>query len=642
MCTGRNCERARVCRYQRNTVISILYGDGPLSLMSPFTHTRHRHSGNSKLCTYVAFAPLCQAKQNCPCLQLACKKRGLGNCADHRCYIGQSLHFDMHKIVRCIFYQPSSSLRSIISLNYFTSKLTKTHIKLQCVFFRATGMKRKHRTIASHSNNKIFECPGPTCNKQQRSNSHFPRKSLRLISHSRTSFSRSHPMPPPPSQHEDADSNESNAKIPEIESPLPKDGGPTTNIRHRQRGGGRTTVSSCEARQQHVKKSHSSSRIESPKTQTRTLKISQRKAKKEQLNYQPTPPKLTTTERILSSTHQSLFTGSVQLDKPRKKRQSKQQQHHRPDVQELTMSAALKREEQPTLSSSQSPATTTAPLHRRRTQVTTCCLPPPVRINDDDDTDDTNTMTCICIQPLLVLDLNGILCHRVRRRHGEDPLPMTSYRPQMGPSVAMTPIIPRPDLSAFLEYLNQHFCLAIWTSAKAKTAKALVNLLVPESIQSKLLFVWSQNHCQVDMPHNDNSNDKSTAPLRASDIVYKKDLGHVWEAFPLWNHSNTLLMDDSPDKCVAWEENAVHPPPLHGRRCHDVAPSPLLACSSDEENVRKQREFFQHLVRHWSEQVTTREWDNSSKSDDATEVHNGEGHLRFLEEHAVGHMGWHR
>jgi hypothetical protein len=126
-----------------------------------------------------------------------------------------------------------------------------------------------------------------------------------------------------------------------------------------------------------------------------------------------------------------------------------------------------------------------------------------------DDGSIMTTTTDIRVQPLIVLDLNGILCHRIRKNeivtasttrkkktasccyhHHHD------YRP-VAFDIANTPVIPRTDITRFVRYMDQHFCLAVWTSAKSKTAKALVNQLFPPDIASRLLFIWDQKDCDV-------------------------------------------------------------------------------------------------------------------------------------------------
>jgi hypothetical protein len=67
--------------------------------------------------------------------------------------------------------------------------------------------------------------------------------------------------------------------------------------------------------------------------------------------------------------------------------------------------------------------------------------------------------TIIVVKPLIIFDVNGILCHRIR----QDAHPEIPYRQSTTKTIAKTPIIPRPNLDEFLSFLSQHFCLAIWT-----------------------------------------------------------------------------------------------------------------------------------------------------------------------------------
>ena len=86
--------------------------------------------------------------------------------------------------------------------------------------------------------------------------------------------------------------------------------------------------------------------------------------------------------------------------------------------------------------------------------------------------------TTIRVQPLLILDLNGILCHRDRKKKKSRPGGVPGVLRRFTGIVAQTPIIPRTDLLLFLHFLDCHFCLAIWSSAKPKTAKILLDLLL--------------------------------------------------------------------------------------------------------------------------------------------------------------------
>lgn len=235
---------------------------------------------------------------------------------------------------------------------------------------------------------------------------------------------------------------------------------------------------------------------------------------------------------------------------------------------------------------------------------------------------------CIIAQPLLVLDLNGILCHRIRRHN---IVPGTKFRDSAG-HVANTPIVERTDLKAFLKKLDEHFTLAVWTSATIQTAKRLIKLLVPPQISKRFLFVWAQNRCQ-----------KLNPDAAASDVVYVKSLEKVWQLFPIWDASNTLLIDDSPEKCpIHFQANALHPPPLNGELVEEVAsecgafengqvPSSAVALLTqtialDAANEARQLEFFENLVEHF------RNTDKARKNDTRL--------ITFLETSGRDHMGW--
>jgi hypothetical protein len=244
----------------------------------------------------------------------------------------------------------------------------------------------------------------------------------------------------------------------------------------------------------------------------------------------------------------------------------------------------------------------------------------------------------IQVKPLIVLDLNGILCHRVRRsRDTYDPL--ATYRPSIG-TVANTPILPRPHVFEFLHFLQQHFTLAVWTSAKKKTADKLINLLVPKKVADSFLFVWAQHDCKI-QPQIIVGGDPN-------DQLFEKDLSKVWVAYPLWNVHNTLLMDDSPEKCTAVKQNAIHPPPLNGRIRHSThhhhhhhhhhhSNAAAAGLVSDEENVAQQFAFMEQLARHWVEHPLVQEWD-----EEGGDIVYGttKTQTEFLKEHGSQYKVW--
>ena len=255
------------------------------------------------------------------------------------------------------------------------------------------------------------------------------------------------------------------------------------------------------------------------------------------------------------------------------------------------------------------------------------------RLQQAATTNNDSSVIQVAVQPLLILDLNGILCHRIRKR--KEPEGILAYRQSSSSSqstsnitIAGTPVIPRPHLHEFLSFLDAHFCLAVWTSAKPKTAKQLVAALFPDHVAQKLLFVWGQNRC------------KATGEQHESETVFEKELHKVWNDFPLWNQFNTLLLDDSPEKCDSFRHNALHPPPMHGQQSVSKAmieANPQWAL--DEENHRLQMDFFSNLVDYWNDKdhLSKTTWNELGDIQCSQE---SERIWTFLQNNAMEHMGW--
>lgn len=97
--------------------------------------------------------------------------------------------------------------------------------------------------------------------------------------------------------------------------------------------------------------------------------------------------------------------------------------------------------------------------------VTTCgSISSLVNKNNNNNVDTSLTIPQIHVKPLLVLDLNGILCHRIRPKKELPAVmphrPEIFFRPVLA-HIANTNIIARTGLHSFLDYLSKHFCLAI-------------------------------------------------------------------------------------------------------------------------------------------------------------------------------------
>ena len=312
----------------------------------------------------------------------------------------------------------------------------------------------------------------------------------------------------------------------------------------------------------------------------------------------------------------------------------------------------------------------------------------------------TLEQSIVQVKPLIVLDLNGILCHRIRDKNILNTKSSSMYRPSLG-SISKTEVIPRSDLHEFLSLLNNNFSLAVWTSATRKTARMLVQLLFPEEIRDRLVFVWHRNFCNlVETSENTSSSTEEKQPIETSeecntppsrkrrrrgnesridkllcspvndnddedddntdkldrsatkcvkrkasankeichsDVTAIKSLSKVWSAYPLWDETNTILLDDSREKCpTKHSANALHPLSIRGTitACNnedsviekDVKSKDSYSIIDDDEtNQKSQFAFFELLAKHWSK--------STSPPVDML--------MCFLKEHANKHnMGW--
>jgi hypothetical protein len=119
---------------------------------------------------------------------------------------------------------------------------------------------------------------------------------------------------------------------------------------------------------------------------------------------------------------------------------------------------------------------------------------------------------------LLILDLNGVLIYRCDK---------LNYKR-------------RNYLDGFLDTCFEHFDVAVWSSAQKHNTERLVLSAIGLDRMKHLKFVWNQDQC---IPH------------LTEQYVFKKPLSKVWDIFPQYNESNTLIMDDSKSKM---EDNPPH------------------------------------------------------------------------------------
>jgi hypothetical protein len=169
------------------------------------------------------------------------------------------------------------------------------------------------------------------------------------------------------------------------------------------------------------------------------------------------------------------------------------------------------------------------------------------------------------IKRLIILDLNGLLIHRVYKdeyfkckRLFEEQYNLGHLaRPERKGSFA---VWLRPNVKEFITWLMEHFHVAIWSSVLHHNIAPIVETLLPEEHErSRLLFWWNQEHCLCE--------DDPTATDPKKSKSFYKNLTSVWETVDInerWLvnqpdnidlRDHTLLIDDNKLKV---RDNPIH------------------------------------------------------------------------------------
>ena len=87
------------------------------------------------------------------------------------------------------------------------------------------------------------------------------------------------------------------------------------------------------------------------------------------------------------------------------------------------------------------------------------------------------------------------------------------------------------------------FHLAVWTSGKRKNVRKMYNTLFRDI---DVLFFWGQDKCRYEKLSAENEvNSESDSDEECRKHEWYKPLTYVWEAYPQFDESNTILIDDS-------------------------------------------------------------------------------------------------
>lgn len=145
---------------------------------------------------------------------------------------------------------------------------------------------------------------------------------------------------------------------------------------------------------------------------------------------------------------------------------------------------------------------------------------------------------------LIIFDLNKVLLYRTPHRK--------SYKV-------------RPFAQDFIHMASLLYRMAVWTSGSIKRCSRMVNALFQNTNKySPLLFAWYNSDCEE-------SGEKCGKYYQ----VLLKNLSQVWTSFPDYNVTNTVIVDDSPEKCAGNPQHtAIHPSPYLSRDEQDTELKP--------------------------------------------------------------------
>ena len=193
-------------------------------------------------------------------------------------------------------------------------------------------------------------------------------------------------------------------------------------------------------------------------------------------------------------------------------------------------------------------------------------------ITNTNTTTTTNKKSNINKKKLLIFDLNGVLIYKKKKRSRSKTFTI------------------RPHAKDFIEAMGERFELAVWTSRSIEKAQVIVDTLFPSN---NLLFIWYNDKCDKFLENSgdgDDDDDDDGAPI----IHYVKDLEKVWKEYNDYDETNTILLDDSIEKCVMNKShNCIHPRSFIKKGYSHLKHN--IPNSEDDNELHKDNKLFIYL-----------------------------------------------
>ena len=114
-----------------------------------------------------------------------------------------------------------------------------------------------------------------------------------------------------------------------------------------------------------------------------------------------------------------------------------------------------------------------------------------------------------------------------------------------------------PHAKTFFEmcFKNEYFEIAIWMTTLKQNTTIVLKKLVLETLQDKLVFMWTASECKPKKGHKAINNPKKG--------IHTKSLKKVWEMHTQYDATNTIIVDCSLERMQGNpKENVILAPQL--------------------------------------------------------------------------------
>ncbi|KAJ9612525.1 hypothetical protein H2200_004122 [Cladophialophora chaetospira] len=192
---------------------------------------------------------------------------------------------------------------------------------------------------------------------------------------------------------------------------------------------------------------------------------------------------------------------------------------------------------------------------------------------------------------LVVLDLNGTLLVRPNKR-----------KPQN--------IIVRPGVPALLDYLFRNHVVMIYSSAKPQNCAAMIDKFFLPDQRAILAAVWARDKLGLTQIQYDS---KVQVYKKLEPIWQDQRIQNRAEPGKRWDHSNTVLVDDSQLKALAQPHNLLQVPEFLNNEPTDGIQAKLDWRRGEEAIVHSVQQKLEQLK--WQVSVTRliREWQTGKR-----------------------------